>query len=259
MIVFFSGNGNSAYVAARLSAILGEEDVLRLDKKLTGRNVLALTEKDRRIVWVCPVHAWGLPKAVSAFMETVKTEGDAVHHLVVTCGDDTGYIDREWRGIMEKRGFRAGSCRHVIMPNTYVTMPGFDVDPKKLEEKKLREAEARIEEIAAAIASGNTDTELHRGVFAHLKSGLLRSAFLKLGMNPEPFHANDACISCGICIANCPLENIAPDASGRPVWGKDCTMCLGCYNRCPRHAVQYGKITEKKGQYVCPLPLRAGS
>lgn len=35
----------------------------------------------------------------------------------------------------------------------------------------------------------------------------------------------------------------------RPVWGDNCTQCLACYHICPVHAVEYGKVTAKKGQY----------
>jgi NAD-dependent dihydropyrimidine dehydrogenase PreA subunit len=39
---------------------------------------------------------------------------------------------------------------------------------------------------------------------------------------------------------------------GRPVWGKDCTQCLACINRCPVHAIQYGKGTAQRGRYYHP-------
>ena len=38
----------------------------------------------------------------------------------------------------------------------------------------------------------------------------------------------------------------------KPVWDKDCTMCLACINRCPQEAIQYGKSTEKRGRYLHP-------
>ena len=40
---------------------------------------------------------------------------------------------------------------------------------------------------------------------------------------------------------------------GKPVWVKeDCTMCLGCLHRCPKHSIYYGngKATNSHGQYT---------
>ena len=62
---------------------------------------------------------------------------------------------------------------------------------------------------------------------------------------PKVDHA--ACIDCGLCEKVCPVGNIT--VTDRPVWGGNCTQCLACYHVCPVHAVEYGKMTGKKGQY----------
>ena len=41
---------------------------------------------------------------------------------------------------------------------------------------------------------------------------------------------------------------LLPDEQ-RPQWKNHCTLCLGCYHRCPQQAIRFGKYTEKKGQY----------
>ncbi|BET21098.1 hypothetical protein RGT18_06860 [Solobacterium moorei] len=43
----------------------------------------------------------------------------------------------------------------------------------------------------------------------------------------------------------------------KPVWVKEeCTMCLGCLHRCPKHAIFYGsgKATNVHGQYIYHKP-----
>ena len=34
--------------------------------------------------------------------------------------------------------------------------------------------------------------------------------------------------------------------------GNGLTSCLACYHVCPKHAVQYGRRTKRKGQYLNP-------
>ena len=45
------------------------------------------------------------------------------------------------------------------------------------------------------------------------------------------------CVSCGICIQDCPTGNIDEDPEGHPVWGRDCLLCLYCEMNCPEGAI----------------------
>lgn len=75
----------------------------------------------------------------------------------------------------------------------------------------------------------------------------MRPFFNTFLMSPKPFYATEACIACKKCEKACPVNNIK--VTDRPVWGDNCTQCLACYHICPVHAVEYGKVTAKKGQY----------
>ena len=86
------------------------------------------------------------------------------------------------------------------------------------------------------------------GAFPKVKTYVLGGLFRKFLMSPKPFHATDACVSCGLCEQRCPVHNINL-VEGKPQWGADCTMCLACYHACPQHAIHYGNRTKNKGQY----------
>ena len=57
--------------------------------------------------------------------------------MVATCGDDTGLTAREWTALMCEKGLTADAQFSVQMPNTYVLLPGFDVDSPTLEAEKF--------------------------------------------------------------------------------------------------------------------------
>lgn len=240
-VLCFSGNGNSLAVARELR--LGPVTTWAGRDTLTGREGGAL-------VWVIPVHSWGLPLAVAAWMEQAPElmRRYTIHHLVLTCGDDCGLAARQWRRLIAGAGGRAGSASSVQMPNTYVLMPGFDTDSPEVADAKLRAMPARVAAIRQRILSGAADdAEVTVGSWPRLKSRLIYPAFMRW-IRPRRFHTTLACIGCGECARACPLGNISITA-GRPAWGSDCTLCLGCYNRCPRHAVAYGNATKHKGQW----------
>lgn len=245
MIVCFSGTGNSLAVANGLSAQLGDGIL-----QLTGATpTLIQPGGDERIIWVMPVHSWGMPRFVKKFMRKAEVEGSGAteHFLVVTCGDDTGLIDRQWRGILARKGWRPMSAHSVVMPNTYVLLPGFDVDSPEVARSKMEAMPERVRKIARAIRVRSKVNDLARGSFPWFKTRIIYPLFMRFLTSPKPFHATADCVGCGACSRSCPLENITMD-SGKPGWGKFCTLCLGCYHRCPHHAVAYGHRTDRRGQ-----------
>ena len=61
----------------------------------------------------------------------------------------------------------------------------------------------------------------------------------------------DKCVKCGICANVCPVGDIKGGHGEYPEWlhHKDCLTCFTCYHHCPHHAIEFGKQTQKKGQY----------
>lgn len=246
MIYYFSGTGNSRYVARKLAFQLGTEAV-------TIRDNLP-DSSCRNIGIVFPVYAWGLPKPVVHFIQRLRDAAigeDAYIWCVMTCGDETGNAPAILRRELASSGLKLSALWSIIMPNVYVLLPGFDVDKKEVECKKLAAAPARIDEIAAQVKRREHVTDVTRGSWPRMKTAVVYPLFLKYGVNTQKFRSTDACISCGRCAEVCPQDNIRL-TDGHPQWGDDCSSCLGCYHACPAQAIEYGKATRNKGHYSGP-------
>ena len=255
MIIFFSGTGNSRRCAHRLGQLLDDTDIHELtatELREPEKACLDCADADSRVIWVFPTYSWGVPPVVARFIKAFsigKNMAAATHFMVTTCGDDMAYTDRQWRKLLTARGLHAAEAYAVIMPNTYVSMKGFDVDPTEVSRKKVADSENRLKEIAQSIEN-HGDSMLIRGAFPWVKSAVIYPWFKRYAMSPKPFHALDSCVSCSLCAKSCPMDNIEM-VDGRPAWGDDCAMCLRCYHICPQHAVRYGKSTDGKGQWIC--------
>lgn len=252
MIFWFSGCGNTAIVASRLAALLGEP-MQRIDINAPQEYDVSV---HRRIIWAFPVYSWGLPPAVISFMRKTVIKGAErlPHFMVATCGDDAGYTDRRWAAEMKRREWRPSAAHTVIMPNTYVALPGFNIDALEVANRKLSDASEKVKTIAHAIKCNSKITDVVRGKFPWIKSYILYPLFMRFLMSPKPFHAENICTGCGTCSRSCPMGNITM-INGRPQWSDRCTMCLSCYHRCPVHAVEYSRQTDGKGQYHAPAGL----
>ncbi|MCH5228803.1 MAG: EFR1 family ferrodoxin [Muribaculaceae bacterium] len=254
MVFYFSGTGNTTFVATTLSNFLNIP--LRF---IPETEISTLDIPSERILIVFPVYSWGVPPLVSKFIkdlgkdfwEKVKAKDLSVD-CVMTCGDEVALAPEMITKDLWNQGIELTSIWSVIMPNNYVLLPGFDVDPIEVEKSKLAACEGRILEIAQALNRGEKRIDVTRGKIAWLKSRIVFPLFKKWGIFPKNWHYSDSCISCGKCANICPLINVKME-NGHPKWGNRCCSCLGCYHVCPVHAVEYGKETQKKGQYLFPL------
>lgn len=251
MIVWFSGTGNSRYVASQLARELGQDC-----SPLMQTGPASFLRSGESVGMVFPIYSWGLPAPVIDFVNHMRSNDAAPEQylwVVMTCGDETGDAPAMLRALMAHRGISPAAMFSVIMPNNYVLLPGFDVDDKTTEERKLQRAPARIKEIAAMIAQRRNVIDVTSGSWPRLRTRTVYPLFRRWGINPSRFHADARCISCGRCVKSCPMDNITLDDCGHPRWDNDCVSCLACYHVCPVECVQYGKATRGKGHYICPL------
>lgn len=250
MILYFSGNGNSEYIAGQLA-------------RLTHDKAYSITEAppselNAKIVGlVFPVHAWGLPRIMEQFIGQIPISSAPNYlYAVCTCGDDIGRTDRLLRHQLHHRGLFMDAIWSVQMGNTYIALPGFDVDTPEVVDRKHAALSARLGHIADCIGQRMRDiADVAPGAMPRTKSYVLRPLFYRFLTGDHRFRTTSACIGCGQCATCCPTHNIHLD-NGRPEWSGHCTDCLRCYHRCPLHAIRYGRWSEGKGQYrFTPLDL----
>lgn len=255
MIYSFSGTGNSRHVARLLAEGLATEvrSMCGAGQDLSGMLC------DTLVGLVFPVYGWRMPNVVRQFIETLPMcpSGSDVHvFAILTCGDDIGRTDRLLRKALAHRGWPLHAVYSVQMRNTYVCLPGFDVDCPQVElEKQCRADEWLRTHVLPSIQhrKPSTTEDVHPGACPALKTYVLGPLFHRWLISPKHFQVSDSCNGCGRCGKVCPLHNINYDADHHPVWSAHCAHCLACYHACPHHAISYGPFTRGKGQVKVTL------
>ena len=249
MIFYFSGTGNSLYIARKISEAQGERLVsvaCEFDQK---DNVFEYRFRENELLgFIFPVYAWGPPKIIIEFISRLRVSGEKPYVFsLCTCGDEEGYTTRMLKKSLAGIGLSLDSAFTVIMPNNYII--GFDVDSKDLASEKLRKAEEKLQTINTLIEKRQKGVfDLIPGSLPGLKSAVLNPLFNRFARSTKSFYATEECTSCGICEKVCPLHTIT--VKDKPVWGRSCTQCLACIHRCPVRAIQYGRSTVRKGRYL---------
>lgn len=249
MIFYFSGTGNSRWVANQISQAQQEELVFIPQALRQGNHTFELKEHEK-VGFVFPVYSWGAPVIVLQFISrlTLLNYQSQYVFFVCTCGDDTGLTRQTFCHALGLKGINCHAGFSVTMPNTYVLLPGFDVDNKEVEERKLAEAVPAVKRINERIGECCAEFYCHEGSVPWLKTKILNPLFNRFCISAKPFHVTDACIGCKNCEKACPVGNVVV-VGEKPVWGRNCTSCLACYHICPKQAVRYGGRTRGKGQY----------
>ena len=181
-------------------------------------------------------------------------------YCVCTAGDSIGLtIENLNQTISQNPSLQAlgitkvSSSYSLIMPESYVGLPFMDVDPKEKEIWKKSKSAQKLAVICEEIFDRKEGvSRLVKGPIPWFFTKVVGGFFENVLITDKRFHVEkDKCVKCGICANVCPVGDIKGGHGEYPEWlhHKDCLTCFTCYHHCPHHAIEFGKQTQKKGQY----------
>lgn len=247
MIIYFSGTGNSRFAAELLGKTLGDSVID--GGKIIKNGAQGVFQSQTPWVFAAPVYSWRMPRIFSDFIEKARFSGSRDAYFVLTCGSEIGEAGKYARKLCQRKGLTYRGTLQVPMPENLITL--FKAPPEPRIREMLQEAVPILEQGAGLIRQGKPLSENKCGLLDRIKSGPVNEGFTRFFLRSSDFYATDACVACGKCAENCPLNNIRL-VEGKPQWGQSCTQCMACICRCPVEAIEYGKKTQGKARYVCP-------
>lgn len=247
MIYYFSATGNSQHVAERLAATTGDTLVSITACAKAQHFNLELRESER-LCFVTPVYFGGLPTIVADFISRLKITPHGEHYVysVITYGTTTGQASKQLAGLLGKKA-TVNAKFAVRMVDTWTPM--FDLSDKRKIEAITQAAEPQIDVTIKKVSDRQS------GDFDKRKIPLIAPLVYRMygkARKTKRFDLLPTCMGCGVCSRQCPVSAITI-LDKKAVWVKDeCVLCLGCLHHCPKFAIQYGKNTQKHGQFVYP-------
>lgn len=246
MIIYFSGTGNSEYVAKAIADRTGDEIINSFDYIKNG--IAGDFKSGNPWIFVFPVYLSTVAQIFADFLRSSDFDGIKNAYFVGTCASSIGSSSNVCAQICRLKGLKYMGIARVQMPQNYIAL--FKMTPEAEINRRIDASIKEIDAITNAILKGlKLDTkQTSRFEFAATKivEKMYNGPFTKT----KKFYATEKCTGCGLCERNCPLNKITV-TNGKPSWEGSCSHCMSCINRCPIGAIEYGKGTKDKKRYVC--------
>lgn len=231
LVFYFTGTGNSLYVAREL----GGENVISIPQALKNGE---LEYEADEIGVVYPVYGHMPPNIVKDFLKAARLKAD-YFFAVLTYGNNRGASPEVWDEFATSCGYKFNYITTVLMVDNW--LHSFDMNEQIKIDKKIPEQLERIKsDLAAHVGGMDEITDQDR----QFTAGFLQWT----GMNKEDgfkyeaserFHIDpDKCIECSTCTGVCPRGNYEYGSQGLTVSGQ-CDYCLACIHACPQKAISF--------------------
>ena len=244
MVLYFTGTGNSRYVAQRMAEALGDE-LLSMNDRIKAGNTSPITSGERLVI-VTPTYAWRIPRIVRDHLAETDFPCGAQAWFVMTCGSEIGNAAQYNRALCQEKQLTYMGTAQIIMPENYIAM--FNAPQAEEARQIVGKAEPDIDRVISDIVANQAFPQPRNNIYDRFMSGPVNPIFYSFFVKANAFTAGSTCTGCGQCAKICPTNNITIQ-DGEPVWGGDCTHCMACICRCPLEAIEYGKKSLGKPRY----------
>jgi ferredoxin len=267
VILYFSGTGNTDYVARylarhlapRLAGLSVEIELRSIDQQPAE----TLAEFDVLAVGF-PVYACESPPFFQAYLARLAPGAGRGAFVFCTKGALAGNAVRRNLQRLAEQGYVPLGGAAVGMPGSDgLAMVGKDSWMARSALNKdydhLKDADRlvkRMAEVLTRLTSGESVTACRQPLPWTVSGVLLDRVWALLyRLFADPFRtrlrADARCTGCGLCVRLCPVDNVEL-YDGHAHFADGCVLCLRCLHNCPQEAIQIGNMTVDKFRWHGP-------
>lgn len=244
-IYYFSGTGNNLSIARKLAGKIEDSEIVSIPLVIDEKSPIS----GEKIGIVCPIYMYNMPLIVADFIKKIKEA--AYIFFVFAGGGEPGNGIKVTKDLFAAQNLKLSSLFNIPMPDNYTPYGG---TPKEKQDEFFKNADKRIDEIAAIVNAGKEHFDVSNTSFfeANIHPGILyKMGYQRINIMDKNFTADEKCDGCSICQKVCPVNNITLE-DGKPLWNNRCQQCYACLQWCPQESIQAGKKTVGVKRYHNP-------
>lgn len=175
MILYFSGTGNSKYVAQRMAEALNQS-LLSMNDRIRSHDTSPV-ETDERLVIVTPTYAWRIPRVVSEWLGKTALTGAERIWFVMDCGSEIGNAAVYNRQLAAQKQLQYMGTAQIIMPENYIAM--FNAPRKEQARSIVEQAEPELQKVLAQLKAGQEFSPPRENLYDRFMSGPINPVFYR--------------------------------------------------------------------------------
>lgn len=239
LIAYFSGTGNTKYVADTLARKLESLScrvlMQSVENKDSGRQTQQfINDNISMMIVLFPVYAFNSPQPINEWLETLPVSSMLPVAVLSVSGGGEIWPNSLSRvqsiKTLEAKGYNVFYENMLVMPSNIFVQTNDDLSAWLI--RALPEKLNVISEDILKHRGRRIDTPLGFGFtkwFSNLEQGYS-------GQFGQSLIADSRCNNCGWCVDSCPRSNIRT-GSGGLVFGGRCILCMRCIYGCPQKAI----------------------
>ena len=150
MIFYFTGTGNSLYIAKRIASVTGDS-LVSMNEKIKRSDTSPIHEEDK-LVFVVPTYGWRIPRIVEQWIQATQFTGADKAWFVMDCGGEIGNAAKYNRRLCGEKGFTYMGTAQIVMPENYIAM--FNAPEVTEAQQIIEAANPAVDAVAQTIANG---------------------------------------------------------------------------------------------------------
>ncbi len=247
MVLYFSGTGNTEYIAKLIAKGLGDECLNLFDRIRTNEQSPLYSEKT--YVICTPIYVCAMPLFFTKYLKSITFNGNKKVYFVFTSGGYCGSAKVQAKLFSLRKNLKCLGYAEFVMPRNYVANNRYAMDEEEVIYSKISKATQKVQQVVEAIKNEDKLKTRHVWLFETLIIAPFVPVWTKYKLVAKDFYATDECIGCQVCEKVCPLNNVKV-IDKKPKWGENCTHCMACVAKCPKKAIEFGNMTKGKPRYL---------
>lgn len=247
IIFYFTGTGNSLYVAKEISKNFKQADIVAIPQVVDRKEFDY--ENYNEVGFVMPLYFMGMPVMVKDFIDKIHIPNATYIFSVVTRAYTKGLVFTEINKMLMKKGKNLNYGEYISFPDCYIRWDQAHDEESQL--KVFKKATKQLEIVKQGLFEEKMCIQ-KEGIILNTTSSVINKVWkARLSYRNKTFKVSEDCVLCGICIRTCPAKNIKLEGKVLK-WDKKCQDCMACVQSCPHKAIYFNEKTKDKRRYRNP-------
>lgn len=270
-IFYYSGTGNSLFIAKELNNRIPGSELIPIIKQSKRNNIKTSA---KTVGFVFPIYFGLAPVPVRNFIKKIDLSSAKYIFAAATCGNYPGWSWAHVEKVLKKTGIPYSYNIFEMTTNTPTGlvppwMPGFQETiqawPKHIAKKNVDKINIKIKKELVTFIKRILDKEPNpvkpvSFSYKFIKKPLIMIVVFLIELitahqkTKLPLYHDLDCNGCGICEKVC-LSGKIKMIKKRPFWQENvqCFYCYSCFNFCPEQSILVkDRYTYKKSRYIHP-------